>query len=97
MPDEYGVNSRLLTRIDEIAKEGIKEGAYPGCQIVILKDGKEMYNKAFGTHTWPGTSASRLSASVTPGATFAGIPDGCLRSCFADKDYGNAACRHEAV
>ncbi len=69
VPDEYGVNSRLLTRIDEIAKEGIKEGAYPGCQIVILKDGKEMYNKAFGTHTWPSTSANRLSASVTPGAT----------------------------
>lgn len=69
VPDEYGVNSRLLTRIDEIAKEGIKEGAYPGCQIVILKDGKEMYNKAFGTHTWPGASANRLSASVIPGAT----------------------------
>lgn len=69
VPDEYGVNSRLLTRIDEIAKEGIKEGAYPGCQIVILKDGKEMYNKVFGTHTWPGASANRLSASVTPGAT----------------------------
>lgn len=68
VPDEYGVNSRLLTRIDEIAKEGIKEGAYPGCQIVILKDGKEMYNKAFGTHTWPGASANRLSASVIPGA-----------------------------
>ena len=91
MPDEYGVNSRLLTRIDEIAKEGIKEGAYPGCQIVILKDGKEMYNKAFGTHTWPGASANRLSASVIPGAT---LP---VRSCFADKDYGNVACRHEAV
>ena len=28
-----------------------------------------MYNKAFGTHTWPGASANRLSASAIPGAT----------------------------
>lgn len=71
VPDEHGMNSRLLTRIDEIAREGIKEGAYPGCQIVILKDGKEMYNKAFGTHTWPGvmgTSAKKLSTTNIPGA-----------------------------
>jgi len=59
VPDEHGLNSRLLTRIDEIAKEGIKEGAYPGCQIVIWKDGKEMYNKAFGTHT--GTGSPKVS------------------------------------
>ena len=75
VPDEYGVNSRLLARIDDIAKEGIKEGAYPGCQIVVLKDGKEMYNKAFGTHTWGGIigiSANKLPAAVSvPGA---GLP-----------------------
>lgn len=66
------MNSRLLTRIDEIAKEGIKEGAYPGCQIVILKDGKEMYNKAFGTHTWlgaTGASVKKISTTNIPGAT----------------------------
>ena len=72
VPDEHGMNSRLLTRIDEIAKEGIKEGAYPGCQIVILKDGKEMYNKAFGTHTWlgaTGASVKKFSTTNIPGAT----------------------------
>lgn len=75
IPDEHGVNSRLLARIDEIAKEGIKEGAYPGCQIVVLKNGKEMYNKAFGTHTWGGAvgiSANKLPVAVNvPGA---GLP-----------------------
>lgn len=55
IPEEYGMNSRQLARIDAIAKEGIRDGAYPGCQIVILKDGKEMYNKAFGTHTGKGS------------------------------------------
>ncbi len=57
VPEEYGINSRLLSRIDEIAEEGIREGAYPGCQVVVLKDGKEMYNKAFGTYTGKGTAA----------------------------------------
>lgn len=64
VPEEYGINSRLLSRIDEIAEEGIREGAYPGCQIVVLKDGKEMYNKAFGTYTGKGTAAKREAKSV---------------------------------
>lgn len=51
VPEEYGVSSRTLAQIDDIAKEGIREGAYPGCQVVVLKEGKEMYNKAFGTYT----------------------------------------------
>lgn len=56
IPEEYGMNSRTLARIDAIAREGIKEGAYPGCQIVVLKNGKEMYNKSFGKHTWKGST-----------------------------------------
>ena len=51
IPEEHGLDSRFLARIDTIAREGIREGAYPGCQVVVLKDGKEMYNKAFGTYT----------------------------------------------
>lgn len=72
IPEEYGLNSRLLARIDTIAAEGISKGAYPGCQVVVWKDGKEMYNKAFGSHTWAkgaiarsaGASSSVLEAPV---------------------------------
>lgn len=39
-----------LRKLDELAQEGIREGAYPGCQIVVLKDGRTVYDKAFGTH-----------------------------------------------
>lgn len=58
VPEEHGLSSQRLAQIDEIAEEGIREGAYPGCQVVVLKDGKEMYNKTFGTHCGgkPGTS-----------------------------------------
>lgn len=54
-PEEFGMKSRLLARIDSIAKEGIEAGAYPGCQVVVLKDGKTMYDKCFGTHSGGGS------------------------------------------
>lgn len=49
VPEEYGMNSHVLARIDTIVGEGIRARAFPGCQVVIWKDGKEMYNQAFGT------------------------------------------------
>lgn len=52
VPEEYGLSSTVLKQIDEIANEGLKAEAYPGCQIVVLKDGKTMYDKCFGTHTY---------------------------------------------
>ncbi|KAA6347136.1 Beta-hexosaminidase [termite gut metagenome] len=39
-----------LDNIDIIAKEGLLKGAYPGCQIVVFKDGEAVYDKCFGTH-----------------------------------------------
>lgn len=51
-PEDYGMNSGILKKIDEIALEGIKAKAYPGCQILILKDGQPVYDKSFGTFTY---------------------------------------------
>lgn len=51
-PEDYGMNPAILARIDTIANEGIMEGAYPGCRIVVLKDGKPVYNKCFGYYTY---------------------------------------------
>ncbi len=51
-PEDYGMDSRVLKKIDEIALEGIRAKAYPGCQILILKDGKPVYDKSFGTFTY---------------------------------------------
>ncbi|MBP1614080.1 MAG: beta-N-acetylglucosaminidase [Bacteroidetes bacterium] len=52
IPEEYGMRSEVLNRIDTIATQGILAGAYPGCQVVVLKDGKTMYDKSFGTYTY---------------------------------------------
>lgn len=51
VPEECGLKSEVLSRIDSIALEGIKEGAYPGCQILVMKDGKTLYDRCFGHHT----------------------------------------------
>ena len=51
-PEDHGMNATVLSKIDEIALEGIRSKAYPGCQIVILKDGIPVYDKCFGSFTY---------------------------------------------
>ena len=48
LPEEVGISSVKLSEIDEIANEGIRQKAYPGCQILIAKNGVVIYEKAFG-------------------------------------------------
>jgi len=38
--------------IDSIALRGIEEKAYPGCQIVAIKNGEIIYQKSFGSYTY---------------------------------------------
>lgn len=56
IPEEYGLSSEVLQRIDTIVREGISAGAYPGCQVVVLKDGHVMVNKSFGTFAGAGSA-----------------------------------------
>lgn len=46
------IQNKYTNEIDSIAEDGIKRKAFPGCQIVALKDGKTIYNKCFGYHTY---------------------------------------------
>jgi beta-glucosidase-like glycosyl hydrolase/CubicO group peptidase (beta-lactamase class C family) len=52
IPEALGIKSEYLARIDSAANRGIKESAYPGCQIVVAKAGKVIYQKSFGHHTY---------------------------------------------
>lgn len=47
-PEEVGVSGAVLDSIEKIVDEGIKEKAFPGCQILIAKDGVVIYNRSFG-------------------------------------------------
>ena len=51
-PEETGLLEKDLYPIDSIALNGIAAGAYPGCQVFVAKNGKVIYNKSFGYHTY---------------------------------------------
>ena len=51
-PEQQGIISDTLSKIDAIVAEMIKEKAAPGCQIFIARNGKVVYNKSFGYHTY---------------------------------------------
>ncbi len=59
IPEDYGMKSHVLRGIDGIAQKGVSEGAYPGCRILILKDGHTIYDKGFGTHSDKDTTSVR--------------------------------------
>ncbi len=46
------VEDKIFQQIDSIALDGIRKKAYPGCQIVAMKDGRVIYKKAFGYLTY---------------------------------------------
>ncbi|MBU0766125.1 MAG: serine hydrolase [Bacteroidetes bacterium] len=54
IPEEAGISSDCILKIDSIILEGISKHAFPGCQVFIAKDGKVIYNKGFGHHTYDG-------------------------------------------
>lgn len=51
-PEEVEIMEEDLYDIDTIVNNGIKEQAYPGCQVLVAKQGKVIYNKSFGHHTY---------------------------------------------
>lgn len=51
-PEELGILPEKLKIIDSLAQSGIDKKAYPGCQVLLAKDGKVFYHKSFGYHTY---------------------------------------------
>lgn len=52
VPIELGLTKADFYKIDSIVNNGIKEKAFPGAQVVIAKDGRVVYQKSFGYHTY---------------------------------------------
>lgn len=52
LPKDAGIDESNLYKIDSIVINSIREGAFPGCQILAAKDGKVFYNKSFGHFTY---------------------------------------------
>lgn len=77
-PEESGMRSATLYNIDSIVKEGLRAKAYPGCQVLVIKDGKTVYDKCFGYYTYdrqesvtPNTIYDLASLSKTTGTLLA--------------------------
>jgi beta-glucosidase-like glycosyl hydrolase/CubicO group peptidase (beta-lactamase class C family) len=52
VPKQQIIDNLFIKKIDSIALEGIQKKAYPGCQVVALRQGEIIYQKSFGFHTY---------------------------------------------
>ncbi|SMD32377.1 CubicO group peptidase, beta-lactamase class C family [Reichenbachiella faecimaris] len=50
--DESKVDRQILSRIDTLIAQAIREEMMPGCQIMMVKDGQVVYDKNFGYLTY---------------------------------------------
>jgi len=77
-PKDFGMNPVRLNRIDSIVASGIRAKVFPGCQVLVLKEGKPVYDKCFGNYTYdaiqkvqPTTMYDLASLSKTTGTLLA--------------------------
>ncbi|TFF38445.1 serine hydrolase domain-containing protein [Mucilaginibacter psychrotolerans] len=61
VPEDAGINAENLTDIDKIAQEAIGSQATPGCVVMVIKDGKVIFNKAYGYHTYRNDIPDRIT------------------------------------
>lgn len=52
LPEMEGMNADTLNLINSIAQSGIDDGAYPGCQVLVARNGYVVYRKNFGFLTY---------------------------------------------
>jgi CubicO group peptidase (beta-lactamase class C family) len=61
VPEDVGIKTENLDGIDKIAREAISEHATPGCVVLVAKDGKVIFNKAYGYHTYDNVMPDKLT------------------------------------
>lgn len=52
LPEDAGMSSAKLAKIDSIANDAIIQGAMPGCQVLVARKGKVIYYKTFGNRAY---------------------------------------------
>ncbi|RBN50136.1 glycoside hydrolase family 3 N-terminal domain-containing protein [Flavobacterium psychrolimnae] len=51
-PENVGMNSTILSKIEGIANKAINAKMTPGIQVLVARKGKVIYQKSFGYHTY---------------------------------------------
>jgi beta-glucosidase-like glycosyl hydrolase/CubicO group peptidase (beta-lactamase class C family) len=60
-PESAGLSSEYLYHtIDSIAGYGLEKGAYPGCEVIIAKNGIVIFHKSYGHHTYDRRIETRI-------------------------------------
>lgn len=52
IPEEEGIDGNQLIKVDSLAEQGIIQRAYPGCQIIAVKNQKVIFEKNLGYYTY---------------------------------------------
>ena len=52
IPEQVGISSEKLRKIDSLALNAIENQATPGCRVLIARKGIVFYDKSFGYHTY---------------------------------------------
>ena len=69
-PEDIGINSANLNKIDRIVNEAISQHATPSAVVMVVKNGNVIFNRAYGSHTYGGAEPTQTDdiydlASVT--------------------------------
>lgn len=51
IPEQVGMSSKKLEKLDSLAEVVVKKKMAPGLQLLVAKNGKVVYRKSFGYHT----------------------------------------------
>jgi len=88
IPENVGMNSKILTKIDSIAKYAIDKKMTPGLQVVVARKGKVVYQKSFGNHTYEEGAAKVQNIDLYDIASLTKII-GTLPNIMQEFDKGN--------
>jgi beta-glucosidase-like glycosyl hydrolase/CubicO group peptidase (beta-lactamase class C family) len=55
IPEDVGIDRIDLLAVDSIIQDGIDQKAFPGCQVIAVKDEVVFYKRSFGYHTYDKT------------------------------------------
>lgn len=59
-PESVGMDGARLRQIDHVVADAINQQVFPGCELVVARQGKIVYSKAYGTLNY------RTAERVTP-------------------------------
>lgn len=52
VPESVGLSSQGLKRIDSLLAVGLNKGMFPGAQVIVARNGRVVYDRSVGFHTY---------------------------------------------